>query len=84
MDDMGRSILGLPAHMKAAAASIVPGTYILVQRHGPSLVCIFENFRNNETTAFSKNPKAASSPFQYRFEYVSLEPSARGYGPIAE
>jgi hypothetical protein len=38
----GKVILGLPAHMKAAAASIAGPPHILVQRHDRLLFGIFE------------------------------------------
>jgi cleavage and polyadenylation specificity factor subunit 4 len=80
MDEcLGRGLLGLPAHMKAAASSIIPGSTIFLFNVTDRLLFgIFEALTpaimNIEPTAFSKNPKATSSPFpvQIRFR-VSLE-----------
>jgi cleavage and polyadenylation specificity factor subunit 4 len=80
MDEcLGRGILGLPAHMRAAAASIVPGaTVFLFNVTDRLLFGIFEALTpaimNIEPTAFSKNPKATSSPFPVQIRVrVSLE-----------
>jgi hypothetical protein len=80
MDEcLGRGILGLPAHMKAAAASIVPGTTIFLFNVTDRLLFgIFEALTpaimNIEPAAFSKNPKATSSPFPVQIRVrVSLE-----------
>lgn len=80
MDEcLGRGILGLPAHMNAAASSIVPGTTIFLFNVTDRLLFgIFESLtpalKNIEPAAFSRNPKATSSPLpvQIRFR-VSLE-----------
>jgi len=69
MDEcLGRGILGLPAHMKASAAVIRPGSPIFLFNVTDRLLFgIFESLTpaqmNIEPTAFSKNPKATSSPF---------------------
>ena len=81
MDEcLGRGILGLPAHMKAAAsAAIVPGTTIFLFNVTDRLLFgIFEALTsakmNIEPTAFSKNPKATASPFPVQVRVrVSLE-----------
>jgi len=69
MDEcLGRGIFGLPAHMKAAASSIVPGASIFLFNVTDRLLFgIFEALTtarlNIEPAAFSKNPKSTSSPF---------------------
>lgn len=69
MDEcLGRGLFGLPAHMKAAASQIVPGsTLFLFNVTDRLLFGIFEALTPAEMnivpTAFSKNPKATSSPF---------------------
>lgn len=69
MDEcLGRGILGLPAHMKAAAQWIVPGSSVFLFNVTDRLLFgVFEALTpaamNIEPTAFSKNPKAKSSPF---------------------
>ena len=81
MDEcLGRGILGLPAHMKAAAAAaIVPGTTIFLFNVTDRLLFgIFEALTpsrmNIEPAAFSKNPNATSSPFPVQVRIrVSLE-----------
>ncbi len=80
MDEcLGRGLFGLPAHMKSAASFIVPGTSIFLFNVTDRLLFgIFEAltpaFMNIEPTAFSKNPKATSSPFPVQVRVrVSLE-----------
>jgi len=81
MDEcLGRGIFGLPAHMKsAAAAAIRPGTTIFLFNVTDRLLFgIFEALTysklNIEAAAFSKNPKASSSPFPAQVRVrVSLE-----------
>jgi len=80
MDEcLGRGIMGLPAHMKRAAECISPGcTIFLFNITDKLLFGIFEALTvatiNIIPNAFSKNPKATTSPFplQIRFR-VSLE-----------
>jgi cleavage and polyadenylation specificity factor subunit 4 len=80
MDEcLGRGILGMPAHMKAAAQWIVPGSSVFLFNVTDRLLFgIFEALTpaamNIEPTAFSKNPKATSSPFPVQIRVrVSLE-----------
>ena len=80
MDEcLGRGIFGLPAHMKMAASTIVPGaTIFLFNVTDRLLFGIFEALTpatlNIVPTAFSKNPKATSSPFPVQIRVrVSLE-----------
>lgn len=80
MDEcLGRGIFGLPAHMKLAASSIVPGsTVFLFNVTDRLLFGVFEALTpatmNIVPTAFSKNPKATSSPFPVQIRVrVSLE-----------
>jgi hypothetical protein len=80
MDEcLGRGILGLPAHMNAAAQWIVPGSCVFLFNVTDRLLFgIFEVLThaqmNIEPTAFSKNPKATSSPFPVQIRIrVSLE-----------
>ena len=80
MDEcLGRGIFGLPAHMKLAASSIVPGSTIFLFNVTDRLLFgIFEALTpatmNIVPTAFSKNPKATSSPFPVQIRVrVSLE-----------
>ena len=80
MDEcLGRGIFGLPAHMKAAAASIVPGsTVFLFNVTDRLLFGVFEALTpaldNIVPTAFSRNPNASSSPFPVQVRVrVSLE-----------
>jgi cleavage and polyadenylation specificity factor subunit 4 len=80
MDEcLGRGIFGLPAHMKAAASSILPGaTIFLFNVTDRLLFGIFEALTqavmNIEPTAFSKNPNASSSPFPVQIRVrISLE-----------
>ncbi|KAL3925669.1 MAG: hypothetical protein SGILL_000248 [Bacillariaceae sp.] len=80
MDEcLGRGLLGMPAHMKGAAQWIVPGsTVFLFNVTDRLLFGIFETLTpaamNIEPTAFSKNPKATSSPFPVQVRVrVSLE-----------
>jgi len=80
MDEcLGRGIFGLPAHMKAAAAHIQPGSTILLFNVKERLLFgIFEALTpatmNLDPRAFSKNPKATSSPLPVQIRVqVSLE-----------
>ena len=80
MDEcLGRGILGLPAHMKHPASGIKPGTSIFLYNVTDRLMFgIFEALTpatmNIEPRAFSKNPKATSSPFPVQIRIrVSLE-----------
>mmetsp|Transcript_5221 Transcript_5221/g.12809 ORF Transcript_5221/g.12809 Transcript_5221/m.12809 type:complete len:677 (-) Transcript_5221:673-2703(-) len=80
MDEcLGRGILGMPMHMKGAAQSIVPGSSVFLFNVTDRLLFgIFEALTparvNIEPTAFSKNPKATSSPFPVQIRVrVSLE-----------
>jgi cleavage and polyadenylation specificity factor subunit 4 len=80
MDEvLGRGILGLPAHMKAAAQWIVPGSCVFLFNVTDRLLFgIFEALTfasmNIEPTAFSKNPKSTSSPFPVQIRVrVGLE-----------
>jgi len=80
MDEcLGRGILGLPSHMKHAASSIQPGSSIFLFNVTDRLLFgIFEALTpaimNIEPRAFSKNPKATSSPFPVQIRIrVSLE-----------
>ena len=80
MDEcLGRGILGLPAHMKHAASNIQPGSSIFLYNVTDRLLFgIFEALTpakmNIEPRAFSKNPKAISSPFPVQIRVrVSLE-----------
>lgn len=80
MDEcLGRGIFGLPAHMKHAASGIQPGSSIYLYNVTDGLLFgIFEALTpavmNIEPRAFSKNPKAISSPFPVQIRVrVSLE-----------
>jgi cleavage and polyadenylation specificity factor subunit 4 len=80
MDEcLGRGLLGLPAHMKAAAQWVVPGsTVFLFNVTDRLLFGIFEALTpatmNLEPTAFSKNPNAKESPFPVQIRVrVGLE-----------
>lgn len=80
MDEcLGRGLFGLPAHMSAAASAIVPGaTIFLFNVTDRLLFGIFEALTpasmNIEASAFSKNPKATSSPFPVQIRVrISLE-----------
>lgn len=80
MDEcLGRGVLGLPAHMKHVASSIQPGSSIFLFNVTDRLLFgIFEALTpatmNIEPRAFSKNPKATSSPFPVQIRVrVSLE-----------
>lgn len=80
MDEcLGRGIFGLPAHMKGAASGIEKGSSIFLFNVTDRLLFgIFEARTaakmNIEPTAFSKNPKAMSSPFPVQIRVqVSLE-----------
>lgn len=80
MDEcLGKGILGLPAHMKHAASGIQQGSSIFLFNVTDGLLFgIFEALTpatmNIEPRAFSKNPKATSSPFPVQVRVrVSLE-----------
>lgn len=81
MDEcLGRGLFGLPSHMKSAAsAHIVPGSTIFLFNVTDRLLFgIFEALTpaimDIVPTAFSKNPKATSSPFPVQVRVrVSLE-----------
>mmetsp|Transcript_6680 Transcript_6680/g.7252 ORF Transcript_6680/g.7252 Transcript_6680/m.7252 type:complete len:604 (+) Transcript_6680:104-1915(+) len=80
MDEcLGRGIFGLPAHMKHAAAGIQPGSSIFLFHVTDGLLFgIFEALTsatsNIQPRAFSKNPKATSSPFPVQIRVrVTLE-----------
>jgi cleavage and polyadenylation specificity factor subunit 4 len=80
MDEcLGRGIFGLPAHMKASASVIEAGTTIFLFNVTDRLLFgIFEALTpatmNIEPAAFSKNPKATSSPFPVQIRVrISLE-----------
>lgn len=80
MDEcLGRGIVGLPAHMKASASLIEAGSVIFLFNVTDRLLFgIFEALTpasiNIEATAFSKNPKATSSPFPVQIRVrISLE-----------
>lgn len=80
MDEcLGRGIFGLPSHMKHAAAGIRPGSTIFLFNVTDRLLFgIFEAvtpaIMNIEPRAFSKNPKATTSPFPVQIRVrVSLE-----------
>lgn len=90
MDEcLGRGILGLPAHMKGAASCIKPGSSIFLYNVTDRLMFgIFEALTpaksNIVPTAFSKNPKATTSPFPVQIRVrVSLEcPPVEDTDPI--
>ena len=80
MDEcLGKGIFGLPAHMKGAAACIEKGSSIFLFNVTDRLLFgIFEALTparmNIEPTAFSRNPKATSSPFPVQIRVkVALE-----------
>lgn len=80
MDEcLGRGIFGLPLHMKILASVIQPGSAIFLYNVTDHLLFgIFEAMTsavmNIEPRAFSKNPKAISSPFPVQIRIrVSLE-----------
>jgi cleavage and polyadenylation specificity factor subunit 4 len=80
MDEcLGRGIFGLPAHMRAAACCIIPGSTIFLFNVTDRLLFgIFEALTpaamNIEPSSFSKNPKATSSPFPVQIRVrISLE-----------
>lgn len=80
MDEcLGRGIFGLPAHMRHVASGIKPGSSIFLFNVTDRLLFgIFEAVTpatmNIEPRAFSKNPKATSSPFPVQIRVrVSLE-----------
>lgn len=90
MDEcLGRGILGLPNHMKGSAAAIKPGSAIFLYNVTDRLLFgIFEALTpamaNIEPTAFSKNPKATTSPFpiQIRFRVVLECPPVEEADPV--
>lgn len=80
MDEcLGRGLFGLPAHMKITAAGIRPGSSIFLYNVSEKLIFgIFESLTtaqmNMEPKAFSKNPKAQTSPFPVQIRVkISLE-----------
>lgn len=80
MDEcLGRGLFGLPAHMKITATGIRPGSTIFLYNVSEKLIFgIFESLTtaqmNLEPKAFSKNPKATSSPFPVQIMVkISLE-----------
>jgi cleavage and polyadenylation specificity factor subunit 4 len=80
MDEcLGRGVFGLPGHMQQAASSIVPGTTIFLFNVTDRLLFgIFEALTpaimDIVPTAFSRNPKATSSPFPVQVRVrVALE-----------
>lgn len=80
MDEcLGRGLFGLPAHMKAAAQWIVPGSSVFLFNVTDRLLFgVFEALTpalsNIEPTAFSKNPRATESPFPVQIRIrVGLE-----------
>ena len=90
MDEcLGRGVLGLPTHMKGAASCIKPGSFIFLYNVTDRLLFgIFEALTparsNIVPTAFSKNPKATTSPFPIQIRVrVSLEcPPVEDTDPI--
>lgn len=80
MDEcLGRGLFGLPAHMRITAAGIRPGSSIFLYNVSEKLIFgIFEALTtaqmNLEPKAFSKNPKAQTSPFPVQILVrISLE-----------
>ena len=80
MDEcLGRGLFGLPAHMKITATGIRPGSSIFLYNVSEKLIFgIFESLTtaqmNLEPKAFSKNPKATTSPFPVQIRVrISLE-----------
>ena len=80
MDEcLGRGLFGLPAHMKITATGIRPGSTIFLYNVSEKLIFgIFESLTtaqmNLEPKAFSKNPKATTSPFPVQIMVkISLE-----------
>jgi cleavage and polyadenylation specificity factor subunit 4 len=80
MDEcLGRGVFGLPGHMQQAASCIVPGTTIFLFNVTDRLLFgIFEALTpavmDIVPTAFSRNPKATSSPFPVQVRVrVALE-----------
>ena len=80
MDEcLGRGLFGLPAHMKITATGIRPGSTIFLYNVSEKLIFgIFESLTsaqmNLEPKAFSKNPKATTSPFPVQITVkISLE-----------
>lgn len=90
MDEcLGRGIFGLPSHMRHVAAGIRPGSSIFLFNVTDRLLFgIFEAITpaimNIEPRAFSKNPKATTSPFPVQIRVrVSLEcPPVEDTDPI--
>lgn len=80
MDEcLGRGLFGLPAHMRITAGGIRPGSSIFLYNVSEKLIFgIFEALTtaqmNLEPKAFSKNPKAQTSPFPVQIRVrISLE-----------
>ena len=80
MDEcLGRGLFGMPAHMKITASGIRPGSTIFLYNVSEKLIFgIFESLTtaqmNLEPKAFSKNPKATTSPFPVQIRVrISLE-----------
>ena len=80
MDEcLGRGLFGLPAHMKITAMGIRPGSSIFLYNVSEKLIFgIFESLTTAEMNinpkAFSKNPKAQTSPFPVQIRVrISLE-----------
>jgi len=80
MDEcLGRGLFGLPAHMRITASGIRPGSSIFLYNVSEKLIFgIFEALTtaqmNLEPKAFSKNPKAQTSPFPVQILVrISLE-----------
>lgn len=80
MDEcLGRGLFGLPAHMRITATGIRPGSSIFLYNVSEKLIFgIFESLTvaqmNMEPKAFSKNPKAQTSPFPVQIMVkISLE-----------
>ena len=80
MDEcLGRGLFGLPAHMKIATSGIRPGSSIFLYNVSEKLIFgIFESLTtaqmNINPKAFSKNPKATTSPFPVQIRIrISLE-----------
>lgn len=80
MDEcLGRGLFGLPAHMKIAASGIQAGSSIFLYNVSERLIFgIFEALTpatmNIEPKAFSKNPKAQTSPFPVQIRVrIALE-----------
>ena len=80
MDEcLGRGLFGLPAHMKITTERIRPGSSIFLYNVSEKLIFgVFESLTtaqmNINPKAFSKNPKAQSSPFPVQIRVrISLE-----------